>query len=305
MQVQQDSNISRCTVVDNASGKETPCGSVGEIEGSVPGSLLCRDHALLDVTGSAKLKLIKTREQSMQMGGAHGAYGAMYPPKPAHAMVPPSLFGFPIVIDHAPQGVIHSFFVVPVIPQAPPGYKDDYNFLTATDSFPVCAAVLGDVEFKMADLDRLLNRALKSDVSITLTDVSSEEPPPYPFSVPLPVAAFLHPPIGHDSGAVLLETLGAAMCRQKGGIEGFVSNFNTTLAAAEPEAADENQDASSQAKSKRANRRSSGSSNNAVASEDMVASTWIPSLEERLDAFFSLLTVHLHDLWNEPPDRCR
>jgi hypothetical protein len=217
-------------------------------------------------------------------------------------MVPPSLFGFPIVIDNAPQGVIHSFFVVPVIPQAPPGYKDDYQFLSATDSFPVCATVLGNVAFKTADLDRLLNKALMADVAITLTDVSSEEPPPYPFSVPLPVAAFLHPPIGHDSGAVLLETLGAAMCRQKDGIEGFVSNFNTTLAAAEPEATDEGKDAS--AKSNRPKRKSSsgGSADSATAGDDMAPSTWAPSLEERLDAFFSLLTVHLQDLWNEERD---
>ena len=77
----------------------------------------------------------------------------------------------------------------------------------------------------------------------------------------MPLRSFC--PIGHDSGAVLLETLGAAMGRQKGGIEGFDSNFNSTLATAEPEAADEGQDASSKSKQSKRVGRSGGSGNSA------------------------------------------
>jgi hypothetical protein len=58
---------------------------------------------LLDVSASAKLKIIKAREQSMQTGGAHGAYGVMGPPngKAVHGMMAPSIFGFPITVDPA------------------------------------------------------------------------------------------------------------------------------------------------------------------------------------------------------------
>ena len=104
MQVQQASHIRKCTAVDHLSGKETPCSNVGEIEGSAQGSLFCRAHAMLDATASTKLKIITAREQSMQMGGAHGAYGAMGPPKTVHGMMPPSIFGFPAVAGPAPQG---------------------------------------------------------------------------------------------------------------------------------------------------------------------------------------------------------
>jgi hypothetical protein len=50
---------------------------------------------MLDVTANTKLKTTTAREQSMQMGGAHGAYGAMGPPKAVHGMMAPSIFGFP------------------------------------------------------------------------------------------------------------------------------------------------------------------------------------------------------------------
>jgi hypothetical protein len=103
---------------------------------------------------------------------------------------------------------------------------------------------------------------------------------------------------------VLLEALGAAMCRQKTGLEGFVVSFISALEAAEPmETSDEGRDASSQAKKKRSSARTStGTSSAAAASGDMAATAWVPSLEERLDAFFALLTGHLQGLWNEERD---
>jgi hypothetical protein len=191
-----------------------------------------------------------------------------------------------------------------MIPQAPTGYKDVFDFSTSADSFPICAAVLADVAFKTADLNRLLNKVLLSDVSVTWTNLTSDETLPYPFGVPLPMATFLRPPIGHDSGAVILETLGAAMCRQKSGLEGFVASFISTLEASEPmETSDEGRDASSQSKKKRSSgRTSSGTSSTVAASGDMAVTAWVPSLEERLDAFFALLTGHLQDLWNEERD---
>ena len=105
-----------------------------------------------------------------------------------------SISGFPAIAGPAPQGVIHSFFVVPMISKAPTGYKDDFNSLTSADSFPICAAVLADVAFKTADLDRLLNKALLSDVSVAFTNLTSDEALPFPFGVPLPMAVFLRPP---------------------------------------------------------------------------------------------------------------
>jgi hypothetical protein len=94
------------------------------------------------------------------------------------------------------------------------------------------------------------------------------------------------------------------MCRQKSGLEGFVASFISTLEASEPmEPTDEGRDASSQAKKKRSSgRTSSGTSSTVAVSEDMAATAWVPSLEERPDAFFALLTGHLQDLWNEERD---
>jgi hypothetical protein len=62
-----------------------------------------------------------------------------------------------------------------VIPQAPTGYKDGFVFSTSAGPFPICAAVLADIAFKTADLNRLLNQALLSGVSVTFANLASDE----------------------------------------------------------------------------------------------------------------------------------
>jgi hypothetical protein len=86
------------------------------------------------------------------------------------------------------------------------------------ESFPICAEVLRGVSYKTSDLDRLIKEALLSDVPLSFADMTTEEdPPPFPFDTALPVAASLSHPLGHGSGAALLETPGTAMYIQEFG----------------------------------------------------------------------------------------
>jgi hypothetical protein len=152
---------------------------------------------MLDATASTKPKTTTAREQSMQMGGAHGAYGAMGgPSKTVHGMVAPSIFRFPAIAGwtYPPGGHPLVLRCSCDPPQAPTGHKDYFDFSTSADPLPICAAVLSDVAFKTADLDRLLNKALLSDVSVAFTNLTSDEALPFPFGVPLPMAVFLRPP---------------------------------------------------------------------------------------------------------------
>jgi hypothetical protein len=99
-------------------------------------------------------------------------------------------------------------------------------------SFPICAEVLSDAAYTAVDLDRPLKKALLSGVSVTFSDLASGKTRLFPFDPPLPMAVFLRPLVGQDSGAVLLEALGTTICRQMVGWGGSVSSFKSTLRSA-------------------------------------------------------------------------
>jgi hypothetical protein len=105
-----------------------------------------------------------------------------------NAMAPPSIFGFPISVDPAPQGVIHSFLAVPVISKAPTGYTDNFDFSICADSLPICAEVLGDVVFTTAVLDKLFNGALLPDVSVAFNNLASTKTQGAPLPIRRPPA---------------------------------------------------------------------------------------------------------------------
>ena len=57
---------------------------------------------------------------------------------------------------------------------------------------------------------------------------------PFLLDTPLPVAAFLYPPLGRDSGAALLETLGTTLIRSLLALWALMATAPPALALAAP-----------------------------------------------------------------------
>jgi hypothetical protein len=127
---------------------------------------------------------------------------------------------------------------------------------------------------------------LRSDIAIALADQSGDGDPPFPIGTPTPVVMFLSPPMGHASTPALLEALGTMLWRALGGrLEGFSSSFADALAELDLAEEEDEGALSSRKKSK----RQSGAN----------AAAWTPSVEDKFEAFFSLLREGIQELWNE------
>jgi hypothetical protein len=162
------------------------------------------------------------------------------------------------------------------VSSVPANFGDNFDFAPHADALPVVNAVLGGIEYEVAEVKKLLIAALRSDTSVSFPEMSEA---PFPYGVPLPVAIFLSAPVGADSVVSLLETIGTMMWREWGDrLPAFLAEFQAAVEECEDAVEEEEDDG-------------------LAASAKSARAPWAPSLMDRMDTFFVMLEKCISKLW--------